>query len=90
MGVQKSEGNQNPFLDKHVVVTGTFSAMTRPALLSLLESLGAITHSQVTADTDYLIYGDLPGSKKVGIAIANGVPMVNEQAFAEMLEQNRG
>lgn len=38
---------------------------------------------------DYLIYGNLPGSKKVGLAIENGVTMISEQKFAEMLEQNR-
>ena len=89
-GVQKqNEGNTNPFFDKQIVVTGTFENFDRPALLTLLESLGAVTHSSVNKATDYLIYGNLPGSKKVGVAIENGVTMISEQKFAEMLEQNR-
>ena len=90
IGVQKpAAGNQNPFLDKHVVVTGTFESFERQGLLDLLTSLGAMTHSSVSKSTDYLIYGNLPGSKKIGLAIENGVTMVSEQKFAEMLAQNR-
>ena len=89
-GVQKqNEGNSNPFFDKQIVVTGTFENFDRPALIALLESLGAVTHSSVNKSIDYLIYGNLPGSKKVGLAIENGVTMISEQKFAEMLEQNR-
>ena len=88
-GGRQAEGNSNPFFDKQIVVTGTFENFDRPALISLLESLGAVTHSGVNKSIDYLIYGNLPGSKKVGLAIENGVTMISEQKFAEMLEQNR-
>lgn len=89
-GVQKqAEGNSNPFFDKNVVVTGTFENYERQEILELLEALGAVTHSSVSRNTDYLIYGNLPGSKKVGIAMECGVTMISEQKFAEMLEQNR-
>ena len=70
-------------------MTGTFERMERDTLISLLESLGAIMASGVTRDTDYLLFGNLPGSKKVGAAVANGITMINERQFAEMLEQNR-
>ena len=89
-GVKKqADGNTNPFFDKQVVVTGTFESFDRATLLTLLESLGAVTHSTVNKSIDYLIYGNLPGSKKVGLAIENGITMISEQKFAEMLEQNR-
>ena len=89
-GIQKlAAGNSNPFFDKQVVVTGTFENFERPALIDLLESLGAVNHSHVSKAIDYLIYGNLPGSKKVGLAIENGVTMISEQKFAQMLEQNR-
>jgi len=38
--------------------------------------------------TDYLIYGALPGSKKVGAALKYGVNMISEQKLGELLEQN--
>ena len=90
VGVRKpAEGNQNPFFEKHVAVTGTFESFDRRGILDLLTSLGAVTHDSVSQTTDYLIFGNLPGSKKIGLAIANGVTMVSEQKFAKMLEQNR-
>ena len=58
-------------------------------LCSLPESPGAITSDAVTESTDYLIYGAMPGSKKVGTAMENGVNMVSEKGFTKMLQQNR-
>lgn len=84
-----TQENGNPFLGKTVAVTGTFERMERNTLISLLESLGAMIAPGVTRDTDYLLFGNLPGSKKVGAAVANGITMINERQFAEMLEQNR-
>jgi DNA ligase (NAD+) len=72
-----------------VVVTGTFNNFDRSELLELLESLGAITDNTVSESTDYLIYGTMPGSKKVGAALEHGVNMISEKTFAEMLQQNR-
>lgn len=90
MGVKRQiNGNANPFFDKVVVVTGTFEHLDRSNMLKLLESLGATTHDSVTKSTDFLIYGNLPGSKKTGQAIEYGVTMINEEKFALMLEQNR-
>ena len=79
----------NPFRDMQVVVSGTFEAFTRQEILDLLESLGAVTSDCVTESTDYLIYGAMPGSKKVGAALENGVHMISEKGFGEMLRQNR-
>ncbi len=87
--VAPTEGNDNPFRDKSVAVSGTFERMDRDTVISLLESLGAMICSGVTRDTDFLLFGNLPSSKKVGAAVANAVTMINERQFAEMLEQNR-
>lgn len=84
-----TEGNQNPFRDKTVAVSGTFERMDRDTVIALLESLGAMVDSAVTSGTDFLLFGNLPSSKKVGAAIAHSVAMINERQFAEMLEQNR-
>ena len=51
-----------------------------------LTSLGARTSENVTSDTDFLIYGSMPGNKKIASAMKNGVTMISEQKFAEMLE----
>ncbi len=89
LGESAKTNEQNPFLNKNVVVTGTFNNFERPAILGLLTSLGANILSSVDNTTDYLIYGNLPSSKKVGAAIENNINMISEQIFGEMLLQNR-
>jgi len=89
IGEQKQvEGNKNPFMDKHIVVTGTFENFDRAGILELLESLGAITHDRVDKGIDFLIFGEAPGSKKLAKAMEHGVPMIGEGKFAKMLEQD--
>lgn len=87
-GKKKNTGNQNPFFDKIVAVTGTFSAFEREELIQLLEAFGAMVQREVTREVNYLIYGELPGSKKVGLAMEYGIPLLGEQKFVAMLEQN--
>ena len=89
MGTRASGDGTNPFRDMQVVVTGTFNNFDRSEILELLESLGAITDNTVSEGTDYLIYGAMPGSKKVGAALKYGVNMISEKTFEEMLQQNR-
>lgn len=89
VGTRASGDGTNPFRDMQVAVTGTFNGFERREILELLESLGAITSSEVSESTDYLIYGSMPGSKKVGAALEHGVNMISEKSFAEMLQQNR-
>ena len=79
------EGKSNPFADTTVVVTGTFNNFSREGIHDLLVFLGARTSTKVTEETDYLIYGAVPGSKKIGLAIQYGVNMISEDGFAEML-----
>ena len=68
-----------------MVVTGTFNRFSREEILDLLSALGARTSTGVAGDTDYLIYGAVPGSRKVSLAIQYGVNMISEDGFAEML-----
>lgn len=72
-------------MDRTVVVTGTFHNFSREGILDLLSALGAKMGIHVTEDTDYLIYGAVPGSRKVALAIQFGVNMISEDGFAEML-----
>ena len=79
------EGTDNPFAGTTVAVTGTFNGFTREGLAELLTSLEAIISAEVTADTDYLIYGTVPNSRKIGLAMQYGVNMINEKGLGEML-----
>lgn len=87
IGMHKElDGKQNPFMDTTVAVTGTFETFTREIILGLLTILGAKTTDKVTASTDYLIYGAVPGNKKIAAAIENRITMLNEREFVKMLD----
>ena len=82
-------GKNNPFVDATIVVTGTFNNFSREGILDILSALGARTSEHVTEDTNYLIYGAVPSSRKIGLAIQYGVNMISEDGFAEMLANNK-
>lgn len=58
-----NESKNNPFDGKMVVVTGTFQYGTRGVVEARLYGLGAKVVSSVSKKTDYVIYGENPGSK---------------------------
>ncbi len=87
MGVsQPTSIKSNPFLDATVAVTGTFRQFTRSGILRTLVALGARTTDQITNDTLFLIYGAVPGSKKVSDAMSCGVNMIDEDTFVQLLD----
>lgn len=88
IGQGHGKKKSNPFCDKILAVTGTFERVDRKELYALLSALGATITESVNEKTDYLIYGALPGSKKIAKAMKLGTPMLGEAALAELLEQN--
>ena len=60
--IEKKQIKTNLFIDKKIVLTGSMS-QSRTEIKKLLESLGAIISSSISAKTDYLIYGEKAGSK---------------------------
>jgi DNA ligase (NAD+) len=88
IGMHKElDGKQNPFMDTTVAVTGTFENFTREGILELLATLGAKTTDKVTKDTNYLIYGSVPGNKKVSAAMEYHITMLSEKDFGKMIER---
>ena len=71
---------------KTFVVTGTLAAMTRDAAKQEIKRRGGKVTGSVSAKTDFLVYGDKPGSKLVS-AEKLGVATLDEDAFMSMLEQ---
>ena len=85
--IMANEQNKtNPFYGKTVVVTGTFSCGTRGEVEARLASLGATPSSSVTKKTDYVLYGDKPGSK-LDKAEKLGIKTRSEQEFEQMLAE---
>jgi len=76
----------NPFANKKVYCTGTFASYGKSDLQKILEGLGAEFGSGYAKSLDYLIVGSLKGSGKEDKAKKDGVPMLTEEQFLEMIK----
>jgi DNA ligase (NAD+) len=68
-----------------VVFTGSVPGYTRSELTELLETHGANVTSSVSGETDYLVVGENPGTRKREQAAAAGVETLDPEAFEERL-----
>lgn len=68
---------------KIFVLTGALKDYTRERAQELIESLGGRVTSSVSSKTDYVVYGENPGSK-FEKAKALGVKLINEEKFRKM------
>jgi DNA ligase (NAD+) len=66
-----------------VVFTGSVPGYTRSELTALLESHGADVTSSVSGETDYLVVGENPGTRKREQAAETGVETLDVDAFEE-------
>lgn len=69
---------------KTIVFTGTLEKMTRSEAKAKAESLGAIVVGDVSSKTDYVIAGQIPGSK-VKNAKALGIHVLTEAEWLKMV-----
>jgi DNA ligase (NAD+) len=70
---------------RQYVITGTLEGFTRDEAKAALEALGAKVSDSVSKKTAGVVVGDSPGSKVVKAQQA-GVPILDEAAFAALLE----
>ncbi|WP_128903963.1 NAD-dependent DNA ligase LigA [Halorubrum amylolyticum] len=68
------------------VFTGSLST-TRSEAQAHVEAHGADATSSVSGNTDYLVAGESPGRSKRQDADAEGVPVVDEESFADLLAE---
>jgi DNA ligase (NAD+) len=80
---EKVEISENAFKGTTVVLTGTMS-VSRGVIKKQLEALGAKVSSSVSKKTDYVIYGEDPGSK-YDKAIDLGVKTLTEDEMNSMI-----
>ncbi len=76
--------NEN-FVGKTFVVTGTLSSMTREEAKEAIEQMGGKTVDSVSKKTGVVIVGENPGSKYEK-AQSFGIPIWNEDEFIEYLK----
>ncbi len=79
---EKEERIRSPFTGKTVVLTGTMKK-SRGEIKAMLERLGAKVTGSVSRHTDYVIYGNDPGSK-YDKAKKLGVELMSEERMWEL------
>ncbi|MFA9428165.1 NAD-dependent DNA ligase LigA [Natronorubrum sp. A-ect3] len=70
-----------------VVFTGSLEGITRGEAQDIVEAHGANATGSVSGNTDYLVVGENPGQTKRDDAEANDVPIIDEDEFRELLEE---
>lgn len=75
----------NKLKGQSFVVTGTLQGMSREDAHKKIIQYGGNVNSSVSAKTDYLVAGENPGSK-LEKARRNGVRIINEKKFLEMMK----
>ena len=74
------------FVNKTFVLTGTLYEITRDKASSLIENLGGKTSNSVSKKTDYVILGENAGSKH-DKAIKLNIPILNEEEFLDKIKK---
>ena len=73
---------------KEFVVTGKLESFSRQEAEGKIKELGGATKGNVTRNTDYVVAGTDPGSKR-DRAVELGIPVINEKKFLEMLDKDK-
>ena len=78
-----------PLRGKFFVITGTLNAMKRSEAKERIQRKGGRVASSVSQNTDYLVFGDSPGSK-LQKAQDLGVTTLDEDEFLKLLGEGNG
>tara|TARA_Y100001960_G_scaffold332951_1_gene435689 strand:+ start:139 stop:2160 length:2022 start_codon:yes stop_codon:yes gene_type:complete len=83
-GPEKMELPQT-LIGKVIVVTGTLSNFNRDETSEAIKDRGGKSPGSVSKKTDALVVGANPGASKIGKAEELGIPIIDENAFEELL-----
>lgn len=78
----------NFFYNKKCVITGSFIKFNREEIKNYIESHGGTTSESVSKKTDYVLKGELPGSK-IKKATELGITIIDENEFYELIEKEK-
>jgi len=82
--IQEVERKAGPLSGKRFVLTGVLESLSRDEAAEKIRALGGSVSSSVSKQTDYVVYGDRPGSKYEK-ALALKVPTLTERDFIALL-----
>ncbi len=78
---------EGPLTGQTVVITGSFTSLSREEAIRAAEAAGAKVASSVSKKTSFVACGEAPGSKR-DRAVALGVEIVDEHEFLRRLGQS--
>lgn len=84
----KEKSGRNALQGLSFVISGTFSSFSREELKSLIEENAGRVVGSISSKVDYVVCGDNMGLQKRKKAEELNVKMINEQQFADLLNQN--
>jgi DNA ligase (NAD+) len=73
---------------KTIVISGTFTQHSRDELKALIELHGGKNTGSISKNTSFILAGENMGPAKAEKAAQLGVPMLSEQEFLSLIEQN--
>ena len=73
---------------KTVVISGTFARHSRDEYKKIIEDNGGKNTGSISKKTDFILAGYNMGPAKLEKASKLGIPIINENEFLEMLENN--
>lgn len=77
---------ENILSGKKIYCTGSFASYKKNELQKIIEDLGGEFGSGYAKSLDYLVVGSLKGSTKTDKALKDGVPILTEEQFLEMIK----
>lgn len=83
--VETNEVKDNPIKGKKLYCTGTFASYKKKELKDIVEKLGGIFANGYAKSLDMLVVGSIKGSSKEEKARVDGVKIITEDQFNEML-----
>ena len=84
--VRKAENASDALAGKTIVISGNFS-VSRDEMKALIEAHGGKNSGSVSGKTAFLLAGSKPGPEKVRKAESLGIPILDEDAFRQLLPE---
>ena len=77
----------NRLAGKSIVISGTFTRHSREEYKAIIEENGGKNVGSISKKTDFILAGDNMGPSKRTKAEALGIPLLQEEAFLAMLDE---
>ena len=87
---QTQQAGSEVLKGKTIVISGTFVQHSRDELKALIELHGGKNTGSISKNTSFILAGDNMGPAKLEKATQLGVPLLSEQDFLALIEQNHG